>query len=162
MTVQAKWRFPGLTSIIVQEFKFHSLYQISKKKQLVGQLFLTLIYIADIHHVQLSGKPCMLSSLDKFLNPSVTQGQSQSSTSKNSTDKPTHSVTVSATNKPNTSSSTVSVSNFVSKNDMLKAEILWTLHTITAHHSYKSNFGIGKLSVKCFQTLRLPKNLKKK
>lgn len=35
--------------------------------------------------------------------------------------------------------------NFVTKNDVLSAEILWTLQTISAHYSYKSNEKVGKI-----------------
>lgn len=35
--------------------------------------------------------------------------------------------------------------NFVGKNDVVSAEILWTLQTISAHYSYKSNEKEGKI-----------------
>lgn len=37
------------------------------------------------------------------------------------------------------------LANFVAKNDVLSAEILWTLQTISAHYSYKSNEKVGKI-----------------
>ena len=37
------------------------------------------------------------------------------------------------------------LANFVGKNDVLSAEILWTLQTISAHYSYKSNEKVGKI-----------------
>ena len=37
------------------------------------------------------------------------------------------------------------LANFVGKNDMLAAEILWTLQMISAHYSYKSNEKVGKI-----------------
>lgn len=46
-------------------------------------------------------------------------------------------------------SATSGVSSFVSKNDVLKAEILWTIETVINHNSYKSNESVGKL----FQTM---------
>ena len=33
----------------------------------------------------------------------------------------------------------------MAKNDVLSAEILWTLQTISAHYSYKSNEKVGKI-----------------
>ena len=37
------------------------------------------------------------------------------------------------------------LANFVAKNDVLSAEIVWTLQTISAHYSYKSNEKVGKI-----------------
>jgi len=37
------------------------------------------------------------------------------------------------------------LANFVGKNDVLAAEILWTLQTISTHYSYKSNEKVGKI-----------------
>ena len=37
------------------------------------------------------------------------------------------------------------LANFVGKNDVLSAEILWTLQTISAHYSYKSNEKVGNI-----------------
>ena len=37
------------------------------------------------------------------------------------------------------------MSTYVNKDDVLKAEILWTLHSVTAHNSYKSNENVGKV-----------------
>ena len=38
-----------------------------------------------------------------------------------------------------------SMMDFVRKNDVLRAEVLWTLHTVSAHYSYKSNENVGKV-----------------
>jgi len=38
-----------------------------------------------------------------------------------------------------------SVSQFVSRNDVLKAEVLWTSETISSHCSYNSNENIKKI-----------------
>ena len=38
-----------------------------------------------------------------------------------------------------------SISNYVSKNDVLKAEIIWTMQTVMKHASYKSNENINKI-----------------
>ncbi|CAM1297534.1 Uncharacterised protein g1835 [Pycnogonum litorale] len=35
-------------------------------------------------------------------------------------------------------------------NELLKAEILWTLYSVTAHHSYRSNAIVGKLFASMF------------
>ena len=37
------------------------------------------------------------------------------------------------------------ISTYVNKDDVLKAEILWTLQSVTAHNSYKSNENVGKV-----------------
>ena len=37
------------------------------------------------------------------------------------------------------------MANFVGKNDVLSAEILWTLQMISAHYSYKSNKKVRKI-----------------
>lgn len=37
------------------------------------------------------------------------------------------------------------ISTYIGKDDVLKAEILWTLKTVTAHNSYKSNENVGKV-----------------
>ena len=42
------------------------------------------------------------------------------------------------------------LANFVGKNDTLSAEILWTLQTISAHYSYKSNEKVRKIFRLCF------------
>ena len=47
------------------------------------------------------------------------------------------------------------MSTYVNKDDVLKAEILWTLHSVTAHNSYKSNENVGKFYRQCFQTVQL-------
>ena len=42
-------------------------------------------------------------------------------------------------------SSGIPISSYLSNGDVTKAEILWTLHTIKSHNSYKSNENIDKL-----------------
>ena len=37
------------------------------------------------------------------------------------------------------------ISTYLSKDDVLKAEILWTLQSMTAHNSYKSNENVGNV-----------------
>ena len=50
-----------------------------------------------------------------------------------------------AMNTNGTTLSGRSVSQFVSRNDVLKAEVLWTLKTISSHCSYNSNENIEKI-----------------
>ena len=38
-----------------------------------------------------------------------------------------------------------SMMDFVRKNDVLRAEVLWTLHTVSAHYSYKSNENVKQV-----------------
>ena len=44
-----------------------------------------------------------------------------------------------------TQANTVTLDLFVSRNDTLKAEILWDLHTVTQHCSFKSSDDVSKL-----------------
>ena len=44
-----------------------------------------------------------------------------------------------------TNPSTSSLEKFVSKTDVLKAEVMWTIQTVVNHNSYKSNETVGPL-----------------
>ena len=44
-----------------------------------------------------------------------------------------------------TQANTATLDLFVSRNDTLKAEILWTLHTVTQHCVFTSNDDVSKL-----------------
>ena len=46
---------------------------------------------------------------------------------------------------------TPTLSHYLDSNAVLRAEILWVLHTISCHNSYKSNEGISKVFSLMFQ-----------
>ena len=52
------------------------------------------------------------------------------------------------------------ISTYVNKDDVHKAEILWTLQSVTAHNSYKSNENVGKVLQQYFQTVQLLQSLR--
>ena len=48
---------------------------------------------------------------------------------------------------------------FVTKNDVLKAEVLWVLKVVTSHFSYKSCEGLNSLFLKMFPDSKIAETL---
>ncbi len=93
-------------------------------------------------HEQNKSKSKRTSSIKSFFGPAPS-----SSSKINVPDQPdTHNVTPPT---PSTSSS-IPVHTFVTKDDMLRAEIIWTLKLITSHQSYHSSENTNKLFQQMF------------
>ena len=106
----------------------------------------THISNVDIHKNLMEGRGMPYyfpSASDQSAGGSKTQGVSTSKTTTVSSDSAS---TVTPCTTVNTSTTKkTSMSDYVSNNDVLKAEVLWTLRTITTHSSYISNANVGAI-----------------
>lgn len=59
---------------------------------------------------------------------------------------------------PGPSTSSKTLQSFVSKEDTIKAEILWTLKVVTSHQSYRSCVGVDKLFQNMFPDSQIARN----